>query len=165
MSRPLFLACRRATQTARALLGAGAVPFPRSVPPGIWACNNLLVARRAKADGIFDGEGNEDDKAVPSQTAETVEDAKQGITGKKASSAKYEVEEVEEAKAGFDQDEWLQQTADQIKNFTVEQVCEWAKAVLKAKRVDEGLAAEAAQRLENEAVTGEVLIGCTDDPA
>ena len=74
------------------------------------------------------------------------------------------------------QDEWLQKTADQIKNFTVEQaignvsclsfesalqVCDWAKAVLKAKGLDEGLAAEAAQRLENEAVTGEVLIGVT----
>ena len=41
------------------------------------------------------------------------------------------------------------------------QVCDWAKAVLKAKGLDEGLAAEAAQRLENEAVTGEVLIGVT----
>ena len=41
------------------------------------------------------------------------------------------------------------------------QVCDWAKAVLKAKRLDEGLAAEAAQRLENEAVTGEVLMGVT----
>ena len=41
------------------------------------------------------------------------------------------------------------------------QVCDWAKAVLKAKGLDEGLAAEAAQRLENQAVTGEVLIGVT----
>eukprot|EP00439_Symbiodinium_sp_Y106_P065094 s1056_g10.t1 len=175
---------RRATQTARALLGAGAVPSPRSVPPGIWA-RNFLVARRAKDDGPLDrgeAEDHEDVKAAPSQTTETVEDAKKGITGKKASSAKYEdeVEEVEEAtteaKAGFDQDEWLQKTAEQIKNFTVEQaignvsclsfesalqVCDWAKAVLKAKGLDEGLAAEAAQRLENEAVTGEVLIGVT----
>ncbi|CAE7941113.1 unnamed protein product, partial [Symbiodinium sp. KB8] len=65
------------------------------------------------------------------------------------------------AKAGFDQDEWQQKTADQIKNFTVEQVCDWAKAVLKAKSLDEGQAAEAAQRLENQAVTGEVLIDVT----
>ena len=33
--------------------------------------------------------------------------------------------------------------------------------MLKAKGLDEGLAAEAAQRLENQAVTGEVLIGVT----
>ena len=33
--------------------------------------------------------------------------------------------------------------------------------MLKAKGLDEGLAAEAAQRLENEAVTGEVFIGVT----
>ncbi|CAE7245622.1 unnamed protein product [Symbiodinium sp. CCMP2592] len=54
-----FLVCQRATQTARALLGAGAVPFPRSVPPGIWA-QNLLVARRAKADGTL-GRGEAED--------------------------------------------------------------------------------------------------------
>ena len=41
------------------------------------------------------------------------------------------------------------------------QVCDWAKAVLKAKSLDEGQAAEAAQRLENQAVTGEVLIDVT----
>ncbi|OLQ10983.1 hypothetical protein AK812_SmicGene5192, partial [Symbiodinium microadriaticum] len=57
--------------------------------------------------------------------------------------------------------EWLQQTADQIKNFTVEQVREWAKAVLKAKNLDEARAAAAAQRLEEEDVIGELLIGVT----
>eukprot|EP00439_Symbiodinium_sp_Y106_P002141 s8458_g1.t1 len=63
----LFLLCLRATQTARALLGAGAVPFPRSVPPGTWA-RNLLVARRAKVGGTLgrgEAENNEDDKATP----------------------------------------------------------------------------------------------------
>eukprot|EP00439_Symbiodinium_sp_Y106_P008561 s7546_g1.t1 len=75
---------RRAAQTARALLGAGAVQFPRSVPPGIWA-RNLLVARRAKADGTLDGGEAEDEEDV------------------KAPSEKDEVEEATEAKASFDQ--------------------------------------------------------------
>eukprot|EP00439_Symbiodinium_sp_Y106_P012614 s7064_g1.t2 len=59
---------RRASQTARALLGAGAVPFPRSVPPGIWA-RNLLVARRAEVGGTLDrGEASEKDQVEEATT-------------------------------------------------------------------------------------------------
>mmetsp|Transcript_50881 Transcript_50881/g.105932 ORF Transcript_50881/g.105932 Transcript_50881/m.105932 type:complete len:260 (+) Transcript_50881:71-850(+) len=107
----LFLLCLRATQTARALLGAGAVPFPRSVPPGIWA-RNLLVARRAKADGTLDGGEAEDEEDV------------------KAPSEKDEVEEATEAKASFDQvsrnkavDEAASaQTADPVEDAKQEQL-------------------------------------------
>ncbi|CAE7346774.1 unnamed protein product [Symbiodinium sp. CCMP2592] len=81
----LFLVCLRAPQTARALLGAGAVPFPRSVPPRIWA-RNLLVARRAEA------EGNEDDKG-PLEPRDSKS---------KAPKEKDDVEEAE-ATASFDQ--------------------------------------------------------------
>ena len=41
------------------------------------------------------------------------------------------------------------------------QVRDWAKAVLKEKNLDEGMAAAAAKRLEEEQVTGELLIGVT----
>ncbi|CAE7293531.1 unnamed protein product [Symbiodinium sp. CCMP2592] len=154
----LFLTCQQATQTARALLGAGAVPFSRSVPAGIWA-RSLLVARRAEADGTLDG-----GEAVPSQTAETVEDATQGITGKKASSAKYEVEEVEEAttqaKAGFDQAQWLQKTAEQIRQFGVDEVSSWVRAALETENYgDKGQSI--AEILKQNDVRGTALLELT----
>ena len=43
------------------------------------------------------------------------------------------------------------------------QVCDWAKAVLKAKRLDEGLAAAQAKRLKDELVTGAMLFGFSAD--
>ena len=43
------------------------------------------------------------------------------------------------------------------------QVRDWVKAVLKTKRLDEGKAAAAAQRLEDEEVTGAMLFGFTAD--
>eukprot|EP00439_Symbiodinium_sp_Y106_P065833 s1500_g10.t1 len=96
---PVLLALR-ATQTARALLGAGAVPFPRSVPPGTWA-RNLLVARRARADGTLDrgeAEDNEDDKAKRVCCGVVVSD------GAPSEKDQDDVEEAStEAKASFDQ--------------------------------------------------------------
>ena len=77
--------------------------------------------------------------------------------------------------------DWLQKTAEEIQEFGVDealcqclllellvcvaslQVRDWVKAVLKAKRLDEGKAAAAAQRLEDEEVTGAMLFGFTAD--
>ena len=43
------------------------------------------------------------------------------------------------------------------------QVCDWAKAVLKAKGLDEARAGAEAQRLEDELVTGAMLFGFSAD--
>ncbi|CAE7210443.1 unnamed protein product [Symbiodinium sp. CCMP2592] len=120
----LFLVSLRATQTARALLGAGAVPFPRSVPPGIWAHN--LLARRAKADGTLDG-GEAEDK----------EDIK----------AAKEKDDVEEAKAGFDQGSRIKAVDEAASAQTADPV-EDAKQDLDAAKRQRNVALRGLERAE-----------------
>ncbi|CAE7442735.1 unnamed protein product [Symbiodinium sp. CCMP2592] len=151
---------RQATQTARALLGAGAVPFSRSVPAGIWA-RSLLVARRAEADGTLDGgeaEDNEEKRVCRQHMSFRVSPCLE------ASSAKYEVEEVEEAttqaKAGFDQAQWLQKTAEQIRQFGVDEVSSWVRAALETENYgDKGQSI--AEILKQNDVRGTALLELT----
>ncbi|CAE7329193.1 unnamed protein product [Symbiodinium sp. CCMP2592] len=99
----------------------------------------------SKADGTLDG-GEAEDNEDPCL---------------EASSAKEEVEEATtQAKAGFDQAQWLQKTAEQIRQFGVDEVSSWVRAALEADNYAHKVQ-EITEILKSEDVMGTALLKLT----